>query len=580
MDSNTDSNERGSSREGDIPSAEDPHPTSINVAARLVALAQSQPNQVAVAEPQGYRSGKRVYKTITYRELNEDSDRIAHGLHNMGVSPGMRLALLVRPGIDFVSCVFGALKSGAVMILIDPGMGKNNLLKCLEQAHPEGFIALSTVQALRIFMKRRFPHAKYNLTVGHRWFWGGPNLASLRRGKYPGPFMADTVANDPAAIIFTTGSTGAPKGVLYEHITFESQVKEISTQYGIQAGQIDLPGFPMFGLFNCAMGSTAVIPDMDASHPAQVDPRKILEAVRDWNVTQSFGSPTIWDVVSQWCKKNNQKLESIRMILSAGAPVQEPVLRRVLSILPEGAQIHTPYGATEALPVASISAAEVLSDTAALTREGAGVCVGRRFSGIDWKIIRITEAPIPTLSMAEELPNGEIGELIVTGDQITREYVTCREMNAMSKIRDGEYIWHRMGDVGYLDDMERFWFCGRMAHHLETEAGPMFTIPCEAIFNQHPDVTRSALVGIHMEPDSHYVEPVIIIQPQDPAIFKFKARRETLCAELLELARNNPKTAHIQRFLFHPAFPVDIRHNAKIFREKLTVWAHKQLQIR
>lgn len=553
--------------------------SNANVACRLAAFAKSQPDKIAVVEPLKRKAGKRQYRTITFRELDEDSDRIAAGLKGMGVQKGMRLALLVTPGIDFVSCVFGLLKSGAAMILIDPGMGKNNLLQCLEDADPDGFVAISKVQAIWRFMRLRYPNAEFSLTVGHRWFWGGPTLQMLRKRPWPGPSIAEVTEDDPAAIIFTTGSTGAPKGVLYQHRTFNTQVDEISRQYGIQPGQTDLPGFPMFGLFNCAMGSTAVIPDMDASRPASVDPRNILEAVRDWNASQSFASPAVWKAVGGWCLENGEKLENVRMILSAGAPVQENVLRGIREIIHPDGEIHTPYGATEALPVATISSREILGETAAKSRTGAGVCVGRKFPSIRWKVIRITDDPIPTLDGIEELPAGQIGELMVTGPQITREYVTRCEANALAKVRETgpngeEIIWHRMGDVGYLDDQERFWFCGRKAHRVETENGPCFTICCEAVFNQHPDVNRSALVGIPAEglPEGK-LKPVIIVEPKKPEILQNAERLAKFKEELLQLGAASPLTEKIETVLFHPSFPVDIRHNAKIFREKLAVWA-------
>ncbi|MDO4551528.1 MAG: fatty acid CoA ligase family protein [Planctomycetia bacterium] len=551
-----------------------------NVAYHLRRFAESQPGQIAVVEPRGYKNGKRQYKTMSFRELDEDSDRIAHGLHEMGVRRGTRIALLVRPGVDFVSSVFGCLKSGAVMILIDPGMGKRNLISCLEEARPQGFLAISAVQALWRFMRLRFPEAEYHLTVGRRWFWGGPTLAGLRKKPYPGAFMEEVSEEDPAAIIFTTGSTGPPKGVLYEHKTFNAQVQQIAQEYGIQAGQTDLPGFPMFGLFNCAMGSTAVIPDMDASRPASVNPKNILEAARDWNVTQSFGSPTIWKVVSRWCLENHTRLEQIKMILSAGAPVQEPVLRSVKAIIhPEG-EIHTPYGATEALPVATISASEVLAETAEKSRHGAGVCVGRKFSGIQWKVIQITDEAIPELSEVQELPEGEIGELIVSGPQVTREYVTRVEVNALAKIYDPQTgaVWHRMGDVGYLDAQQRFWFCGRKAHRVQAEAKTFFSIPVEAIFNEHPSVVRSALVGVKKEVDGKTkMVPVIIIEPKDPQVCRDAKKREKLRKELMEVGGQNDLTRDVNVILFHPSFPVDIRHNAKIFREKLADWAAKEI---
>ena len=393
----------------------------------------------------------------------------------------------------------------------------------------------------------------------------GPNDAEI----------APTTADDPAAIIFTTGSTGPPKGVLFTHRNFDAQVSEIHNFYGIQAGEIDLPCFPMFGLFNCAMGVTTVIPDMDPTRPALVDPRKILEAAGDWNITQAFGSPAVWNRVGQYCEEHSLKLPTLRRVLSAGAPVPSDVLRRMKACIhPEG-DIHTPYGATEALPVASISASEVLAETAAQTREGAGVCVGRKFPGIAWKVIRIVDGPIDGIDEIEELPPGEIGELIVSGPQVTRRYVTRIEANRTGKIVDGNTVWHRMGDSGYFDAQNRFWFCGRVAHRVLTAHGPMYPIRCEAIFNQHPDVFRSALVGIGPPGEQR---PIIILEPKPGKMPKTPAAKKKLFEEIRQLAESSPLTASIHDFLLHPAFPVDIRHNAKIFREKLAVWAEKEIE--
>src|SRR5207253_4377014 len=186
-----------------------------------------------------------------------------------------------------------------------------------------------------------------------------------------------------------------------------------------------------------AMSVTTVIPDMDPTRPARVDPPKIIEAVNDWNVTQAFGSPALWNVVGRHCEDNKIILPTLKRVLSAGAPVPAHVLKRMKAAIAEDGDVHTPYGATEALPVASISATEVLSETAAKSAAGAGTCVGRRFPGLEWKIIRITDEPIATLADAEELPPGEIGELIVRGSVVTTEYVTRTQANALHKIRDG-----------------------------------------------------------------------------------------------------------------------------------------------
>jgi acyl-CoA synthetase (AMP-forming)/AMP-acid ligase II len=494
----------------------------------------------------------------------------------MGVRPGTRLALLVPPSIDFITLVFALFKTGAISILIDPGMGRRNMIRCLSESRPEGFIGIPLAQAVRTLFRRRFPLAKFNLTVGRRWFWGGPTLAELRRRQLSPSFRpAATKAEDHAAIIFTTGSTGPPKGVLYRHGNFSRQVDEIRDFYGIQPGEIDLPGFPLFALFNSAMGVTTVLPDMDPTRPAQVNPKLIVEAVRDWQVTQAFGSPALWNVVGRYCNAEKIVLPTLRRVLSAGAPVPAHVLARMKQAIHPDGDVHTPYGATEALPVASIAASEVLSETAARSATGAGTCVGQPFPGIAWKVIRITDGPIATIAEAEELPPGEIGELIVQGPVVTTEYVTRTDANALHKIRDGAGFWHRMGDVGYLDG-ERFWFCGRKAHRVIMAGQTLYTIPCEAIFNQHPRVYRSALVGVGPRETQR---PVLIVEPWPEHRVRSRADEKMLIDELQALGSQHKLTREIRDFFVRTSLPVDIRHNAKIFREELAVWAARQLGV-
>ena len=462
--------------------------STVNVGLRLAETARLDPDGVAVVEPAGRdASGRRQYNQVSFRELEDDSNLLADGLRQMGMPRGARIVLMVRPSIDFISLVFAMFKAGVTTVLIDPGMGGKNLVRCLSEVETEGFVAIPPVHAIRSLMRWRFPKSRYHVTVGRRWFWGGETIARLRRRTLSADFAcAATGADDPAAIIFTTGSTGPPKGVLYRHGNFDKQVDELRDFYGIQPGERDLPGFPLFALFNCAMGVSTVIPDMDPTRPAKVDPRNILEAARDWEVTQAFGSPALWNVVGKYCEETGEQMPTLRRALSAGAPVPPHVIRRIRkAIHPEG-DIHTPYGATESLPVASISGGEVLGETAARTEDGAGTCVGRRFPGIQWKVICIHEGPLERIEDAAPLPPGEIGEIIVKGAVVTREYVTRTEANPLHKIRDGDSVWHRIGDVGYLDDQDRFWFCGRKAHRVLTAEGPMYTVPCEAIFNRHP----------------------------------------------------------------------------------------------
>jgi acyl-CoA synthetase (AMP-forming)/AMP-acid ligase II len=489
--------------------------------------------------------------------------------------------LLVRPGIDFISLTFALFKTAAVVVLIDPGMGRRHLLQCLEDVRPDGFVAIPLAQLARWLHRKRFPLARLNVTVGGGWgSWGGTPLRRIRQATQLSFVAPPVSAHDPAAIIFTTGSTGPPKGVLYEHGNFATQVQQLQESYGIQAGEVDLPGFPLFALFNGAMGVTTVIPDMDPRRPAEVDPARLVTAINDWQVTQAFGSPAIWNVVGQYCQRKCVQLPSLRRVLSAGAPVPAHVLARMKQSLPSDGDVHTPYGATEALPVASISASEVLGSTAAMSALGAGTCVGRRFSAIRWRVIHITDHPLRHLRDTIELGRGEIGELIVQGPAVTRAYVTRTEANSLAKIADDDsQFWHRMGDVGYLDDEDRFWFCGRKAHRVQPAEGPMFTVPCEAIYNQHPSIYRSALVGIGA-PGRQV--PVMICEPWPDRFPATPSARAALLEALYQLGQAHELTRPIPRshHLLHRSLPVDIRHNAKIFREQLAPWAAEQLKHR
>jgi acyl-CoA synthetase (AMP-forming)/AMP-acid ligase II len=553
------------------------NPMDQNIAAKLRRRACEMPDRMAVAEPLGRdRTGKRLYREITFRQLDDDSTRVAQGLVGLGARPGQRLVLMVRPGIDFISLVFALFKSGVVTVLIDPGMGRSNLVQCLHEVEAEGFVAIPVVQAVRTLLRQKFRQARLNVTVGRRWFWGGVTLQHLRKQTPASVDMPSVASEDPAAIIFTTGSTGPPKGVLYRHRNFSEQAEQIQQHYQIEPGGIDLPGFPLFGLFNCAMGTSTVIPVMDPTRPAEVDPRNIIEPIHEWEITQAFGSPALWNVVGRHCHEHGVELPTMRRVLSAGAPVPPDVLDRMKSVIHPDGDVHTPYGATEALPVASIAASSVLARTAILTRQGKGTCVGNRFSGIRWRVIRIRDDAVADISEVEALPTGEIGELIVQGPVVTTEYVTRRDANALHKIQDGDSFWHRMGDVGYLDEQDQFWFCGRKAHRVETTDGTLYTVPCEAIFNEHPDLHRTALVGIGA-PGQQI--PAIIVEPLPGHRPRSTDDERRLFGQLREMAVEYPHTACIKHFAVCAAMPVDIRHNAKISREKLAKWGASRIQL-
>jgi acyl-coenzyme A synthetase/AMP-(fatty) acid ligase len=312
---------------------------------------------------------------------------------------------------------------------------------------------------------------------------------------------------------------------------------------------------------------------MDPTRPARVEPIKIFEAIDDFGVTNLFGSPALLRRLAQGGKDLSRRLPTLKRVISAGAPVSAKILEQLVPLLDRPAQVYTPYGATESLPVASIGSGDVLGETRHATDKGMGVCVGRPVMGIDARIIELRDDPITTWSDDLLVPDGEIGEIVVAGPVVTREYFNRPEANRLAKITDRARpaFYHRMGDVGYRDNQGRLWFCGRKSHRVILAEETLFTIPCESIFNAHPAVARSALVGVTRKGQ---VEPVICVEP-----LRHMSRSEQgrVRQELLERGAAFPHTWRIKTILFHPSFPVDIRHNAKIFREKLAVWAARRV---
>ncbi len=567
----------------------------VNIASALSDVARVRPFAPAVICPAGRdRQGRSTFVQRTFRQLDHDSDILARGLTQVGVGRGVRATLMVKPGLDFFALTFALFKAGAVPVLIDPGMGVRNLGRCLAEAAPSAFIGIPQAQLARIVLGWAKATLRISVTVtpGARWAAvdgppAGPiegKLLKLEMGdlEWAGasdePFpCTDTRPDETAAILFTSGSTGPPKGAVYTHGIFAAQVEALRSLYAIEPGEVDLCTFPLFALFAPALGMTSVVPEMDATRPAHVDPVKIIHAIETFGATNLFGSPALLKRVGGFGAARGVKLSSLRRVVSAGAPVPARVLESFATMLAPGTQIFTPYGATESLPIASIGSDEILGETRHATDQGAGVCVGKPVPGMCVEVIHISDEPIERWSDDLRAGEGEIGEFVVHGPVVTQSYFQRPEADRLAKIDASEGSapprMHRTGDLGYRDATGRLWFCGRKAHRVVTARGTLFTIPCEAVFNTHPDVNRTALVGVGPAGASR---PVLCVEPTRWPLSRDERAR--IANDLRSTAGKFPHTSSIDTFLFHKAFPVDIRHNAKIFREKLAVWAARRVR--
>lgn len=530
-----------------------------------------QPLADAVVVPSFLRDSVK-YAKLSYRDLNTLINKYQRGLSDLGLARGDKVLMLVSPGIDFLALSYAVMGRGAVPIFLDPGMGREKLFQCIREIRPDVFIGSPKAQIIRWWKKDLFASCKFCL-VAAEWFGvGGPDLSFLK--KFSARELPAIPSTGTALIAFTSGGTGRPKGVLFTDSMIEAQIAIFKNVFGLEAGKKDLPLLPIFSLFNLACGVASVYPPIDTSRPLAIEPQRIVRIIEDHQINYSFGSPTLWKKIGEYCLRSRTTLTSVQKIFVAGAPVPAQTLEMLRSLL-RGGEVYTPYGATESLPVTFVSGADLLAQTEEPATTGdQGTFVGKPCAGVELQVIRSEPDTVLTPDMMQECQPFEIGEVVVRGKNVSPAYFERDEATERGKIQvdDGSF-WHRMGDLGYRDAEGNLYFCGRQVHAVQTLDRTYYSVPTERIFNQHPKVARSALVdigdgvGIAIEPNPQH-------WPQT------SSEREHFIAELLTLARGNELTSKIERFFFHQSFPVDGRHNAKIFRDQLGAWAREEAQVR
>jgi len=522
--------------------------------ALLAEQARASPDRAALVLPRG-----TGFRTTTFAELDCRVDAVAAGLQHAGVTPGMRTAVLVPPTADFFALAFALLRLRAVPVLVDPGIGRDAVKGCLAEAAPEAFVGVAKAHLARRLLGWA-PSARVAVAVGPVPVPGARTLGRLERaGRRRLPFHPPArLHRAPAAILFTSGSTGPPKGVEHGEQQLLAQVSLVAQLYDLEPGEVSLATFPPFALFGPLLGMTTVVPRMDATRPASVRPARVRAAANRFGATVMFGSPALLDTVS----RAGGRMPTLRRVISAGAPVPRSVQRCTLGMLTDGAQIHTPYGATEALPVTTISSVELLG------LPEPGICVGRPVPGVDVALVRVTDEPLESMTPELLVEPGEVGEVVVRGPVVSPAYAERPEATAAAKLLWEGQVAHRMGDLASADEQGRLWFAGRKAHVVHTADGPLYSVPCEEVFNLHPAVHRSALVGVG-EVGSQI--PVLCVELEPDVTASAELTRE-----LLERGRADPRTGTIGRVLYRRDLPVDVRHNSKIDRPHLARWAAEQ----
>ncbi|MFD0278045.1 fatty acid CoA ligase family protein [Kitasatospora sp. NPDC127111] len=552
----------------------------LGLAEHLARNARAFPAKTAIIHPDGRGPDGRIrYRELTYGQLQADVELLAGALGPTGIGHGTRTVLMAPPGPELFALLFALLRIGAVPVVVDPGMGVRRMLHCYRTVGAEAFIGPPVAHAVRVLARRTFAGVGVNLTLGRRWFWGGHTLAGLRRRvpageRRPAPSPEPVRGDDLMMIGFTTGSTGPAKGVEYTHRMAAAMARAVRDAHSRDRDEVSLVTLPLYGMLDLLFGSTLVLAPLAPAKVGEADPAPLVEALTRYRISTMFASPALLRLLADHLTERPTPLPDLRCVVSGGAPVPPEVVAGLRRVLDEKAGIHVTYGATEVLPITSIESEEILAETAARAPLGHGTCVGRPVPGTELRLVQVSDGPLPRWEEGLAVRAGAVGEIVVAGESVSARYHAAPAADAAHKIHDeaSGRIWHRTGDLGRLDPDGRLWFCGRRTQRVRTADGDLHTVPCEGVFNAHPLVRRSALVGVGPVGDQL---PVVCVETEPHVT---EDRWAALLPELRALAAGHALTAGIEHFLRHPGFPVDVRHNAKIGRERLARWAGKRLR--
>jgi acyl-coenzyme A synthetase/AMP-(fatty) acid ligase len=503
--------------------------------------------------------GERQARSITFTDLATDVARVAAGLAASGVSKGDRVALLVPPGIDLSVCIYACWRLGAVVVMADAGLGPSGMSKALKSAAPAYLIgvtkAMAAARALRWPGKRISVEplsAPRSRALG---VWTDLEQVRSRGDHAAAPQAPDS--GDVAAVVFTSGATGPAKGVTYRHHQAQAQRDAVMQVYGIREDDRFVAAFAPFALYGPAMGIPSVVPDMDVTAPGTLTASGLASAAAAVDATLVFASPAaLANVVAtadELTPSMRQALAAVRLLMSAGAPVSASLLERVAALVPN-AELHTPYGMTEVLPVADIS----LEGIKAAGR-GNGVCVGLPVDGVEVAINPLDREASPGGMLTRDAEI--VGEVCIRAPHAKEEYDKLWVTQNASAEPDG---WHRSGDVGHLDGDGRLWIEGRMIHIIESPNGPVTPVGIEHAAESVPGIAHTAAVGVGPIGTQQVVVVVALVDP---------VRSPTLADDALADEVRRAVPTDVAAVLTVPSLPVDKRHNSKIDRTRIAAWA-------
>ena len=552
-----------------------------NILDKLSSTSDAFPDKIAFAFIR--KGNKKKTDSISFRELDQKSDRAARYLSNRGFKDGLVTLVLARPSTEFVVLMYAMLKTGAVPLLLPPikirkRSGRAQLRKILNRARPEGVIGSGALLAIRRIL-RLGPRKLRTINVRNlKKFYSNSNNGSGFTSKKEIDWT-----DVPAFVRYTTGSTGPPKGVIYSHGMLHSLLRTLESE-GITSDDVffgrsgTLIIHPLIGISSVSI----------MAKPRHIRGQEIVETVSTWGATAAFLSPPsaihLANYLESHAESHNQSpamLESLTRIYVGGETISAGFVSTIESHLSEERSprggFRLVYGATEGFPLCQAHASTII-ETHPKTESGMGFCLGEPVEGIMIRILSFedyNEQFDP--SIASEVSGygpGSIGEISAMGPAVYSSLIGQDEIEfggpktTAHDSLDGTN-WHRTGDLGYLDQHGRVWIVGRKAHRVRSKNGyTLHTKQIEEIFN-HSLGIRTALVE---GPDNHW--PVILVEKDNAPWNETKKRLKEEAKRACGLLGYDGELTFLQ---YGGVFPVDSGHEAKIEREKLSNWAKHRL---
>ncbi|HUQ83879.1 MAG TPA: AMP-binding protein [Gemmatimonadaceae bacterium] len=489
-------------------------------------------------------------RETSFAALDLAARRIAATFRRDGVGSGDGVLFFAAPSAALYASLIAVFRRGAVAMFVEPSAGRRVLDDACDMWPPRALVATRKAHLLRLVSRplRKVP-AKYT-TAG--WIPGARSLGADEGA--PDDMVAAVDADAPALVTFTSGSTGRPKGVVRTHGILRAQLAALSESLAARAAERELVSLPVVVLLNLANGAETVLPDADLRRPAEIDAPRVLAQMTRERITRATASPAFLERLADDAAAT-RAFAGIDAVVTGGGPVFPDIVARLSQCAPS-ARIVSVYGSTEAEPIAHIEAAEVSTADQDAMRRGAGLLAGSPDPCVDLRIIRRQwGTPIPPLAAAAfdamACATGEPGEIVVAGAHVVRGYLHGRGDDE-TKFRVDGRVWHRTGDLGYLDAGVRLWLLGRASAVIEDSHGVVYPFAVECVAREVLGVRRSAMIG-------KGGRRLLVIEraPSDPAI-EPAATRETLA------------WAKIDEVVVVPKLPMDRRHNSKVDYGALT----------